>query len=210
MSADVAARGLTFDADTHEYRCQGRRYPSVTQIIAGAGLVDTRWYTDEARVEGTYLHQALALDHEGVLDMATLDEALVPYIESWRTLRAQLGITPWRWELQMVSVRYGFAGTTDLVATCDAGGPAWLIDFKRRAPQPVPARLQLAAYAILARECGDPAISALCMRRAVVTWTDVGKIRLDTLDVGDHRRHEYLFLAALEVYRCKQEAGLLT
>ena len=51
---------LTFDAEKHEYRLDGVRLPSVTQIIADAGLYgNTSYFTDYSRDRGSFVHQII-------------------------------------------------------------------------------------------------------------------------------------------------------
>lgn len=218
-----AVDGLTFDADAHRYRFDGTPMPGVTSIIAAAGLAPSQWFTDSARTEGSYLHDAIALDHEGALDDATLDPLLRPYVDGWRWLKRELHLFPLLWEFGVCDPHAGYAGTLDLVAVlAPPTGPIeyWLIDLKRREPS-IGAALQTAAYRrALVRgplpteaKLADlvEAIRGRMLRRGIVTW-DATSLRPKLLpfDIRHSARDETRFCAALEVYRMKQEAGYLS
>ena len=108
---------LTFDADTHTYRLNGTVVPSVTQVIdeqlndwTGVPLDAL----EAARVFGSHVHEACHLLVRGELDWASLDPALVPYLEGAQNFLDQSGITIIASELALASPTLRFAGTTDL------------------------------------------------------------------------------------------------
>lgn len=225
-----AVDGLSFDADAHRYAIHGVPVPGVTSIIAAAGLAPGDWYTEQARVEGQYLHEAIALDHEGALDEDTLDPLLRPYLEGWRTLRREIGLVPLLWEFGVCDPVAGYAGTLDLVAIRDVtangfvghaylGPEYWLIDLKRRKPS-MGAALQTAAYRRALARGPMPtdarqaavltAIAGKTIRRGIVTWDARLHARLIPYDLRHAARDETRFLACLEVYKARQEAGYLS
>lgn len=134
---------LTYDDTKHEYRVDGMVVPSVTQILKCAGLIDARWYTDEAAIRGTYLAEATALDDRGELDESSLAQVLVPYVEAWRKFRRECG-----WEVERiewaVSSPRGYAGRIDRTFV-DAAGRI-VADLKTGHPEPWHG-VQLAGYA---------------------------------------------------------------
>lgn len=215
---------LTFNSDAHRYRYDGQPMVGVSEVLKGAGLVDTRFFTDEARLQGTYIHAALALDHEGALDDGALDPALVPYVAGWRWLKREMHLTPLLWETAICDPAVGYAGTFDLVAVRRVSPLAdpeyWLIDFKRSAP-PMSAAIQTAAYrrAIVWMPEPDAAADLLpvwrevrgqVIRRAIVTWDgETCRPMWMPFEMRHSARDEQRWLAALEIYRCKQEMGLL-
>jgi len=58
--------------------------PRVTQILKGAGLIDTTWFTDYGRDRGTALHLATEYLDRGDLDKDSLDPAIAPMVDSYR------------------------------------------------------------------------------------------------------------------------------
>ncbi len=82
---------LTFREEDHQYFWGKDEVPSVTQILAGAGLVDFSHVNEETLKQaadfGTNVHNMTALYDRGELDVFGLDAPLVPYLEAWRKFR---------------------------------------------------------------------------------------------------------------------------
>jgi hypothetical protein len=189
--AMIATTEFTFDAERHEYRVNGALYPSVTQVIRAAGLVDERYYTPESAALGQHVHATTALDDQGVLDEVSLDDRLRPYLAAWRRFRQLSGVT-----IQFIEWRgwspYGFAGAVDRLATWKAR--TWVLDIKTGAPQPWHA-LQTAAYVLLFGGKEHP------RQRACVYLRDDGAFRF-----AEHSNHSDVdvFRAALLLHQWKE------
>ena len=136
----------TFCEDTHEYKIDGKPVPSVTQVLKEAGLIDSTWFTPEAALRGTYVHQACALYDEGVLDLDGIDPQLAPYVSAWDKFKKDSGIVPTIIEQPFYSLEHGFAGCVDR-AWLD--GKHWVIADLKSGPLPDWLALQLAGYSIL-------------------------------------------------------------
>jgi len=108
---------LTFEASTHTYRLNGTVVPSVTQVIDDQ-LAD--WdgvppdVLEAARVFGGHVHEACHLLVRDELDWASLDPALVPYVEAARRFLDESGLTVLNAELALASPKLKFAGTLDI------------------------------------------------------------------------------------------------
>jgi len=59
-------------------------YPRVTEILRAAGLVDDRWWTEEARDLGTKVHKAAHYLAEGTLDWDTVDPRVASRLASYQ------------------------------------------------------------------------------------------------------------------------------
>lgn len=143
-----------FDAETHTYTLDGRKLPSVTQILKRLSreayrFVD-RKVMDKAAALGTAVHKLIELDIEGTLDEDALAPELHLYLTSWRTFLATSGFRPLLSESLVYSTRYGYAGTLDLLG--ELHDFIALIDAKRCASVPVTAGPQTAGYELAARE----------------------------------------------------------
>lgn len=125
---------LTFDPEPHIYRWNGRRIPSVTQVLEP--LFD--WSSVPAKVLerkrqiGVAVHSAIHMELTGGVDMASIDPSCVPYFDAWRRFRDDCHFEPVLIEFRVVSAelgeRYRFAGTLDEWGPLQ-GDPA-LIDWK--------------------------------------------------------------------------------
>lgn len=153
MSA-APASAFRFDAAEHAYWLGARRLPSVTDVIRAHGLVEERWFSEEARARGSYVHRACALLDEGSLDEERVAPEFAPYVEAWRRCRADLA-PAWR-AIERPVAALGFAGTPDRVGVVD-GAPA-IVDIKTSERAELWWELQLGGYAAL---CAMPPAARL-------------------------------------------------
>lgn len=136
---------LEFDEPTHAYTLDGKRVPSVTQVLD----MLTDWQhvpistLEAARDLGTKVHAAVHLFNRGELDLDALDPILLPYVNAWRDFLEWSGGTLIASETRVASPSYGFAGTLDTLL--DRRGHTWLIDVKSGAI-PLTVGPQTAAY----------------------------------------------------------------
>src|SRR4051812_31758875 len=83
--------GLAFDPVEHRYWLDDRPVPSVTQVLAGAGLVDYTFCREWARERGSLVHKAIAIELREGLDWTTVPEEFHPYISAELQAIADLG-----------------------------------------------------------------------------------------------------------------------
>ena len=184
--------GLTFDAEKHEYRFKGIIVPSVTQIIADAGLYgDTRYFTDYNRERGTLVHKVIELHLSGDLDHASIDPVLMPYYEAWLKFENDAEYVSDECECRMVNNIYRFAGTVDHIGYIN--GHYCIIDVKTGAYNPAWA-IQLAAYELLLKSVGGP-------KRFSLQLKDDGNYKLTE---HKDRQDKNIFLSALSLYYWKE------
>ena len=105
---------LEFDAAAHRYSLDGRKFLSVTTALEEAGLIDSRWWTEEACIRGTHVHAAIALDREGDLDDESLDPVLRPYVDAYRRFLHESGFEVDASEERVCDELLGAAGTLDV------------------------------------------------------------------------------------------------
>jgi len=128
-------------------------FPHVTDIIGAVFPIGG----DPAMLEfagerGTAIHHACALlagggDGSG-LAMETLNPTHVPYVEAYRRYLADTGLIVCRTEVHVISERYHFQGTLDVLSNVPMRAIA---DLKSGQPRAITA-LQLAAYEAAWRE----------------------------------------------------------
>lgn len=139
-------RGLTFDEASHTYRVDGRRWPSVTQVLDRyAGLEDVPPDILRRAAEfGTHVHAACHLYNEERLDWDALDPGLVGHVKGWQRFLDETGAVVLSSECRVVSRRHGFAGTLD--ARVAWGKTIRLIDIKSTSSLPRTVGPQTAGY----------------------------------------------------------------
>jgi hypothetical protein len=183
---------LNFDPATHTYTLNGDALPSVTTILQAGGLIDFTGINPDvlqrAADFGKCVHQATALDDMGDLDEQSLDPAIKPYLEAWRSFR---GVDdPIKFdciEQALFHPTYQFAGTPDRIS-----GDV-IIDIKTGSIVPPWTGLQLAAYAILA--------DLPTARRIAVQLKADGTYQIHKYK---DRKDRGTFLSCLNVYQWRQ------
>jgi len=140
------AATLHFDADAHIYTLNGRRLPSVTQVLQQLEALDgiPADVLEHARIRGQHVHEAMALLVRDDLDWSSLDAELVPYIEGGKRFLEESGLTVIASELRVACSRIGCAGTLDLLAHWRNSEA--LIDWKATFAMPPTVGPQTAAY----------------------------------------------------------------
>lgn len=146
---------LEFFPEGHTYRLNGRYLPSVTHVLKPLACYETvsKDVLERASEFGTHVHLATELDDQGILDEASLDPALAPYLAAWRVFKRESGFTITSTEERVYHARLGYAGTLDRRATRryrDA-----LIDIKSGIV-PISTGPQTAAYARAVADMGGP------------------------------------------------------
>lgn len=192
---------LRFDEGVHAYWIGEERLPSVTQVLAESGMVDTRFFTEEARLRGTLVHLACQYDDEGDLDENDLDPGLIGYVNAWRAFRNDYSFEPDPdgIEERLYHGIYRYAGTLDrrgtaMVRTREA---RVLIDLKTGVSLPAYA-LQLAGYAHLLEEPAS-------YLRLKVELGATGKYKVHEYPVSTLGRDFGVFTSALVVSQWKQK-----
>lgn len=185
---------LQFDKSTHTYTVNGEVYPSVTQIIKEAGLIDDVWFNEEATDRGTIVHAATSLCDIGRLNAEAVPNDVQPYLDGWKRFLQEnkpqiVGV-----ERRFYQPTYCFAGTIDRLLF--VGGVKAILDIKSGAPQAWH-EIQTAGYGLGVGMSGA---------RYCLYLDGKGGYKLE--------RHEGItgrdiFMAALNLYHYKQSKGLL-
>lgn len=191
---------LEFNDNKHEYKLDGVVVPSVTSIIK---FLDDYSGVPQEIMEytsnrGRAVHLATALDDQDNLDYATVDDAVFPYLDAWRSFRRDTGFKPTHIEQCVYSVKYKYAGTIDRIGTIGTNRRdtvKCLIDIKTCAVVMPSAGPQTAAYLTAANECLD--LSSRAIIRYVVQLRNNGTYVLhrkpSMLDAG-------IFTSALRLH----------
>jgi hypothetical protein len=174
---------FTFDEDAHEYRLDGVRLPSVTQLINGAGIgpdfsMVPRDALEAARAFGVAVHTACELDDLGELDDAGTDARVMGCVEAWRRFKRETEAEILATEQRLYHKTLRYAGTLDGLARLTLAGDArglWLLDRKTGSEPHASYGVQLSAYEQLLR--GQPGADFAAMGRATVHLDESGRYR---------------------------------
>jgi hypothetical protein len=190
---------LLFDPETHTYTFRGQVLPSVTQVL------EPLFHLEHVREEvlrdastfGQAVHAATELDDAQTLDVADLDERLLPYVRAWRKFILQKRVEILATEQKLGSPILGFAGRLDRRAAFDRS--RWILDIKSSASLHPVYGVQLAGYERLVKlEHPEK------WRRAVVLLRPDGEYRFqEYTDALDHAA--FVSLLTLRNWRTKHE-----
>jgi hypothetical protein len=124
-----------YEPKSHRYFLDGVRIPGITSVLTRAGILDTRWYTEEGCRRGTAVHMALQFAAEGDLNPASVHPSLVPYLDAFERFRVETGWEPTeRPELAVYSETLRYATQIDGIGTMR--GELWVLNWKTGAKQP--------------------------------------------------------------------------
>jgi hypothetical protein len=149
---------LTFDESTHAYFWNGIRVPGVTAVLndfmrveiggtsyhigRNSGAVIPSDVMEKAAAIGTDIHEGCRILANGWLDWSAIDGAYVGPLKQFELWREQYRPHIMFTETPFYSLRYGYAGTIDIIAMIN--GKLSFIDIKTGASSSVGP--QLAAY----------------------------------------------------------------
>lgn len=125
-----------FDAETHRYEdlATGRVLPSITQMLKAAGLIDTRFYTDEGRDRGSAVHELTAAYDLGGLHLGSCVAEFKPYLQHYALAIGQLNHDWKHIEVAFAHPVYRYAGRPDRVGSV-FGGLKAVAEIKTGAPE---------------------------------------------------------------------------
>lgn len=206
---------LTHTFDPHAYFLNGRRYPSVTQILRMQGVVRFNGVPDyvleRARQRGADVHRLVHYYNEGDLDMSSVDPSYAGYLAAWRQCVKERRLRPLLCEYRIASASHRVAGTLDFL--CESGGEGWLFDFCTGQLEKLAKHLQTAGYLGLAYEWAEVAKDAQLAavlarhnrwRRAGVRLRADGTFRvLEYTDTRDFGR----FFTLVDAFHIREDEG---
>lgn len=143
---------LEFDEGPHAYTLNGRRVPSVTQVLDPMQMLDgIPWdVLEAARIFGNNVHVGCHYHNIGILDWDSLDAFLASYIRGYLKFLAESSFVILASEERVASVKAGYAGTLDLRGVLNRRKA--IIDLKSTAVLPKTVGPQTAAYENALRE----------------------------------------------------------
>lgn len=207
MTSSALELPLVFEPSLHRYSVGDRDLPSVTRILDEARLSDfsAPHFTEAVRQRGQFVHAAIALDNEGVLDFDTLDPVLVPYVEGWRRYLSESGAVVEHFEKPVCDLSAGYAGTLDAIVLEPNSRPGptrrTVLDIKPALyPSVGP---QVAAYTRCARQLYQ---GPVLFQRAALVLPGNGSYRREPLtDPTD----DATFMSAVRIFHWRAAHGVL-
>ena len=173
--------------DEHQYRVEGQKWPSVTQIIdrvlhqpalqawrENAGPVLAESIRRKAAVHGTLIHELAAAHVEGedfIPFGEQVDDSAIKQTQAFREwfdkhVQEVIGV-----ELFVAHDKYHYAGQLDLLCRFYNAKIPVLVDYKSGGSVTIEARAQTMAYLMAARDMG--LVSGRCRRG--VLWIPGGE-----------------------------------
>lgn len=200
---------FTFDEAAHEYRLDGARLPSVTQLINGACIgpdfsMVPPHHLEAARAFGVAVHTACELDDLGELDDDGTDPRVMRCVAAWRRFKRETEAEILATEQRLYHPTLRYAGTLDGLANLTTKGNArglWLLDRKTGVEPHASYGVQLSAYRLLLdANCTTGATPTFPMRRGTVHLFDDGTYRLHEFK---NPNDEAAFRACLAIHAWK-------
>lgn len=136
-----------FDELEHRYFLGSVELTGTTTAMKLAGLIDTTWFTDEARERGQAVHAALQYLAEGSLDPESVHEKIRPYICGFNKFMAENTFETLIFEVPTYHPIYLYGARPDRIGILN--GEVGVLDFKTGVAQAW-AEIQTAAYAAIA------------------------------------------------------------
>lgn len=178
---------------SNRYFHNGRRVPSVTEILKNASLIDTRWYSEETAWRGSVVHECTRLDDLGDLDESSVPPEVQGYLDAWRRAKEDFGFTRFD-EIEEERTCSEFGGRPDRIVD------GRVVDLKSGTLQPATA-IQLAAYAYLADRMN-------WLERLGIELHDDGTYKPFVFSIREHRQDRALFFSALGIHNWKLLKGV--
>jgi hypothetical protein len=116
--------------DVHRYWLGDRELLGTTRLLKQVGLVDSEWFTDEGRLRGQYVHEAIQLDLEH--DLGSVDPGILGYVDAARAFLRDAGAEVVAVERLLADPMLGIGGRPDLIGRCF--GHVTIVDWKCGTP----------------------------------------------------------------------------
>ena len=193
-----------YNEERHEYRIDGIKIPSVTQILKANGLSDFSMVNpdilERAKQFGLAVHKGCELHDLKTLDRDSLCDPLVPYIAQWQRFITNFKVQILDIEKRFWSTKYRFGGCLDRVAIIN--GKLTLVDIKTTTSINPTTAIQVAGYSLLyneGRKFRDKIKSRWCVH-----------LKEKTYELQEYKdvRDEQIFMACLTVANYKTGRGI--
>ena len=128
---------LRVDRKLHRYWRGEERLDSVTDILGDLGIIETEFFTEDARARGHAVHRACEFLDEGDLDWSSLApiekkicQPVAPYVRAWERFKRETGFVCKVIERPVYHSLYLYAGTPDRIGVFPNEKGEALLDLK--------------------------------------------------------------------------------
>lgn len=195
MTSQALTPLVEFKEEDHTYFHDGKRVPSVTEILKGCGFIVGMEFVDDYSVwKGQALHRAIELHNKGTLDESTIPPIVMPGFQAFLEFEKATGFIVDGFEQRVFRPELWFAGTLDLAGHFPDGKKG-IGDVKGGIVKPW-TKYQVALYAVGA---GD----SYCRRFAIGLAGGKPKIH-EFKDINDIT----VALGAVAVHNAKMNMGI--
>lgn len=133
---------LTFDPALHLYRVDGKIIESVTQTLAGIGIINSDWYPETACVRGLRVHEGTqiiegpGLDWDSLVPIEeALEEIIIPRCHAWELFLNRTGWRSRKIERRNFHPTYLYGMTTDRIGKFPGDRAETVLDIKTGAKE---------------------------------------------------------------------------
>lgn len=194
--------GLTFDEASHEYRWQGRKILSITQILRSVGISPDFSAVHggtlaAAAMRGTHIHSLTEFYDQD--DLGEVAPEYQPYLDAWVKFRKEWDFKPDFIEAMLYHNVYGYGGRPDRAGM--ARGVYSVVEVKTGEGPIAPwVDIQLSAQAMLIEYvCKSPNIN----QRITAKLHSNGDYSVRVAEPKNKKRDRDIFLAACAVANYK-------
>lgn len=190
---------LIFDESTHTYTFNGKRVPSVSNILLDEGFINAQWFTEEGRKRGSDVHTTIK--HHCLGAHCMLKESVVPYFTAFKNFQKDCDWQPEIIEEPMACEYY--AGTADQFGRLN--GYLSVLDIKSGVISAATG-LQLSAYEKLYGIYHNKTIPL--MKRFALQLTDTGRYILTEYKDSIGAKDRYIWDSAVAIWHFKKNKGI--
>ena len=104
-----------FDPVNHEYKLNGRKLLNITYILKICGITDDRFYTEEGKIRGTYVHKCCHFIAENDLNWEKVLPEYLGYVQAYDKYVKDTGWKPDICEKPDYHKTLLYAGTSDQI-----------------------------------------------------------------------------------------------
>lgn len=119
---------IPLNQDQTAYVLNGIEYPRVSTILEGAGVVNTRFFTEYHATRGTFVHEAAEYFDQDCLDMNTVKGDILPFVEGYIKFRKEVPMDVIWVELPVVHRGLHYGARIDRIV--NLGGRRGVLDIK--------------------------------------------------------------------------------